>query len=388
MADHSKDRKKALVMLVLLFLFAGGGIFLYFIIQGANDLTGAGKGNTFTYSGAVREGVSSFFKYIGFDSEESSLAKCKQAVDAVREEKAVAAEGISDWTASKDDGGGSASARPVTPTSVPKMGGGGMSGVGGGGGGGTNSSSRISRFGGEDGAGSVSVKAGQASGSGLTKKSATMDALKRANTQMGDALRSGSAMTAKGKWDASFGVGGGAGRSGDMAYGKAGLVGLDKIKTGEIASLKTTDPKSLNVPKPDPLVDKDAQAKDKNLNAAMAKAADDAAKKAAEQAMISAAGNSLNSSKPDTKTTDSGTDRGGPATSRDVPSQVTDTVKTMLLQDVPLGGDVRYSDTTATIGAPDSSGNYPVSYTGKTSDGTTITTTYAISPAGKYLGPR
>jgi hypothetical protein len=51
-------------------------------------------------------------------------------------------------------------------------------------------------------------------------------------------------MTAQNKWGQSFGVGG-SGKSGNLAYNKAGLVGLDKIKSGEIADLKMDKAGSL-----------------------------------------------------------------------------------------------------------------------------------------------
>jgi len=42
MQDNSANRRKTLIISVLLFLFAGGGIFLFFVVQGSNDLTRQG----------------------------------------------------------------------------------------------------------------------------------------------------------------------------------------------------------------------------------------------------------------------------------------------------------------------------------------------------------
>ena len=66
MADNSNNRKKALIISVLAFLFAGGGIFLFFVVQGANDITGAGKRSAFSYGNVARGAVNSFFRTVGF----------------------------------------------------------------------------------------------------------------------------------------------------------------------------------------------------------------------------------------------------------------------------------------------------------------------------------
>jgi hypothetical protein len=79
---------------------------------------------------------------------------------------------------------------------------------------------------------------------------------------LGTGLRSGSAMTAKSSWDKSFGVGTtahGGKVSGDMSYGSNGLAQLDTIKSGDISSLKTTDPAAATSPGASPpALDKEA----------------------------------------------------------------------------------------------------------------------------------
>jgi hypothetical protein len=252
MADNSNSRKKALIVGVLAFLFAGGGVFLFFIIQGSNDLTGANKKGAFTYGGVAREATASFFKFVGFDDVESMVKepakerpRVKEYADAGLLDEAEAPAAASDvpWAPS------AASPRSASPTSVPRMAGGGGSGVGGLGGGGSKSSGGASRFADGSGAGNTKISAKLPDAAEGAPSKGTLGTLKNARAMLGEGLRSGSAMTAKGKWDSSFGVGRtGGGASGDLAYGKSGLVNLDRIKKGEVDNLKTTEKGSLKVP--------------------------------------------------------------------------------------------------------------------------------------------
>jgi hypothetical protein len=391
MADNSDNRKKALIMFVLLFLFAGGGIFLYFIIQGANDLTGAGK-NNFTYSGAVRDGVSSFFKYIGLDSEGAALSKAKSEVSEIHQEKIADAQGATDWMTPSGNAGGSASAAraPSGRTAVPRMGGGSLSGAGGASGGGTQSSSS---FGDENGSGKTSIKGGLGGASGLKGKSSTLDSLRNSQALLNSGLRSGSAMTAKSKWDASFGVSASGRGGGDLAYGKSGLVSLDKIKSGEIADLKTTGIKTLGIDAPAPLQDKDAESKDSVLNKAKQEAADAAAKKAAEQAAASAASSALsNVGGTAGPTSNAANNNGNNPTGADpkIPDSVTNLAKSGVLQNQTLSNGMKYSDADARV-MPNSDGTFKITYNGNftAANGTVIQSqdSYIVSADGKTVTP-
>jgi hypothetical protein len=254
MADNSNNRKKTLIIGVLAFLLTGGGIFLFFVIQGSNDLTGANRKNAFTYGGAAREATASFFKFIGFEDVEDIAPKGDKERIRIKEYEAAGLLDGASASASQQDEGipwapPAASGRSASPSNIPRMGGRGTSGVGGMGGGGTKSSGGASRFGDASGAGNTKVSNSlQEAGTGVKGKD-SLAALAKTRVLLGDGLRSGSAATAKGKWDSSFGVGRSAGGGGnDLAYGKTGLVNLDKIKKGEVDNLKTTDPKSLKVP--------------------------------------------------------------------------------------------------------------------------------------------
>ncbi|OGR62183.1 MAG: hypothetical protein A2X31_03360 [Elusimicrobia bacterium GWB2_63_22] len=293
MADNSNNRKKTLFVSVLLFLAAGGGVFLFLVIQGSNDLT-KGKGNTFTYGSAAREGVASFFKYLGGSSDEEKMSELKTEMAEIREDLVATAQAanpdISDWVAPPSKPSASAS-----PAAVPRMGGGRLSGAGGIGAGGSKSSGGSSRFSEGSGLGNTRISKNTASATGTTEKG-TLAALTNARAKLGEGLRSGSAMTAKGKWDSSFGVGGG-GAKGDMTYGKSGMVNLDGIKKGEIDNLKVANAKSLKVTEPGEFQrDEKAESKDAGIQAAKAaaetaakEAAEAAAKKAAAQAALQAA---------------------------------------------------------------------------------------------------
>lgn len=388
MAYNSNDRKKALIISVLLFLLGGGGIFLFFIIQGSNDLTGSGK-NNFQYGSVTRGAVSSFFKVIGFDDTEPLSKSAKVRVEArglLEDGPTPPKADVSDWMAKDKSDSRPAPAR-FASTVVPRMGGRGTSGVGGLGGGGTQSSGGVSRFG--EGSESGNTKlANAAAGSAGVNGKGTLGALTNARAALGEGLRSGSAMTAKSSWDRSFGVGSASTRGGpSMAYGKSGLVSLDKIKKGEVDNLKTTDIKSLKTPEPGAFKeDKGAEASDPNLKKAKEQEAADAAKKAAAEALASAASNSLtgtSSGKP--KSADGDTKDGG----EPPPKKIMDLANSSSCSKdcVTADGQV-WSDNKMVVGKdPAGGGNYIAEYSGTQTNPTTgakisYVDTVRISPDG------
>lgn len=295
MADNSNSRKKALIISVLAFLFAGGGIFLFFVVQGANDVIGTGKKNSFSYGFAVREAVLPLFKRMGFSTVEDEMIVATaermkaRGIEPVSEITSEPAD-VSDWMAQAPSGAPSASARSGAPARVPRMAGRAASPVGGASGGGSKSAGGVTRFGPGSSSGMTSVSGkGQAGSPGNTEKG-TLSALKTSRAMLGEGLRSNSAMTASNKWNQSFGVGSGSGSGsggGSLAYNKTGLVALDKIKSGEISNLKldkkgglkTTD---VNPPAKDEDGTAAALSKDKDYK----KAQDDAIKKQAAEAAL------------------------------------------------------------------------------------------------------
>ena len=270
MADNDNGRKKALIVSMLVFLFLGGGIFLFFVIQGADDLKD-NKTKNFSYGSEARAGFSAFIKSIGFASDEPKLSQADQKRIAERElapSSSELAAGISDWM----DKSGSVPDTAVNrfPSgsrafgdSVPRMAAKGSS-LGSMGGAATKSSTA---FGSEGDSGNVKISRASAFGAkGEGAKSGTLSSLRNTRAFLGDALRSSSAMEAKNKWGQSFGVGNAASASG-LAYGESGLAKLDTIKSGEIDSLKMAGMKSLKPGEVSPPTrDKSAEANDPALN--------------------------------------------------------------------------------------------------------------------------
>ena len=383
MADNSGNRKKVLVVSVLAFLLAGGGVFLFFIIQGSNDITGKGKNNNFSYGSAAREGVVSLFRTVGFmpDEEEIQAKRTEARMEArgFLPDGQPASADLSSWMNKGDDPAPASPsgsfARPAARTPISKMAAKAGTPVGGGGGGGSSKSAgSLSRYGGESkvGATSVSNKA-QASATGATDKG-TLGSLKNAKALLGEGLRSDSAMTAQSKWGQSFGAGpSGASRSGDLAYNKSGLVSLDKIKSGEIASLKT--PKA--VPEAGAFLrDKEAEKKDSNLQAAKEAASEkskkDQEKKDIANTLASAGGDALDKSgdKP-------GDDRSAPGGIDPGKAPITDeekeTAKSLaFFQPEPLGDGASMQDTKVDITRnPDGSADMQIHGNMVLPDGTT-----------------
>lgn len=398
MSDNANNRKKTLIISMLLFLLGGGGIFLFFIIQGSNDLTGAGK-NNFQYGTATRGAVSSFFKVLGFDDTEPLSKSAKVRVEArglLEDGPTPPKADVSDWMAKDKSDSRPAPARSAS-TVVPRMGGRGTSGVGGLGGGGTQSSGGVSRFG--DGAGGGNARiTNTAAGSAGANGKGTLGALTNARAMLGEGLRSGSAMTAKSSWDRSFGVGSASTRGGpSMAYGKSGLVSLDKIKKGEVDNLKTTDIKSLKTPEPGAFKeDKDAEAGDSVLKKAKEEADAEAAKKAAAQALASAAGNALNNTSGTAstpKSTDKSTDRAAgdddlKVDGEKVPPKVVDSIKGGLCpKDCSTTDGQSYTDNKMNI-TKNADGSYNCVYSGTqvnptdSSKNVTYSDTVRIEPDG------
>ena len=247
---------------MLAFLLLGGGVFLFFIIQGSNDLTKS-KNQNFQYGSVVRGSLAPFFKYLGVEDEKPARSVHEGRLARFMEKETENID-MASWLNSNPGGGSapperardsrSASARGPAAV-IPRMGGGGGGGIAGGGG--SKSSGGLSRFEGGSDKGNTKISAADPSAKpGAGRGSGTLGSLRGAQSLLSAGLRSGSAMTAKSSWDRSFGAGGGtshsAGRGGELAYGKSGLSNLDAIKSGDISNLKTTDPKAGNAPASSP----------------------------------------------------------------------------------------------------------------------------------------
>ncbi len=289
-SNNSTNRRRTLITLIVAFLLIGGGVFTFLIFQGLGDLKGENNG-AFSYGFAARNIVLPLSNYFSLgDNEARSAGKAMRPLPPGMESSLLdgtPAADISDWMAKGAAGtntgasAGRASGAPPLPggkTSVPRMGGGLGSAVGGGGGGGSKSSGSPSKFSPGSDASNTSVT-GAKDGKGLPAgRSGTLNALSSARAALSDGLKSGSAMTAKSKWDQGFGLGSTGKKTGDLAYGKSGLVGLDHIKKGDIADLKMTGAQTLKTAEPTPEKDEAATAKD-------AKAKSDLGADAAKEAL-------------------------------------------------------------------------------------------------------
>ncbi len=380
MANNSDKRKKTLIISMLVFLFTGGGIFLFFIIQGSNDLTGKGKKNTFSYGFAMRDAVTPLFKALGITTydEEVQAASIKrlEARGLDLSQGNSSPTDISDWMARDKPGASPVPGRSggaASPAKVPRMGMRALS-LGKGGGGTSKSSGSSSRFGAGSESGETSINSNARAAKAGAADKGTLGALKHARASLGEGLQSGSAMTAKNKWDQSFGVSGGK-KGGELAYNKSGLVSLDKIKSGQIADLKIGKTGSLKTPDvSNPVKDvegtKAALDQDKNFKEEMDKKIKEDAVKQAIQAAADAA-------TKDQKKTD---EKGG--TSDDPPGNV----QKMALARTEDGGKLctggceagdggKYSDKSVGFERdPDNPDKWIVSYNGeqKMPDGSTI----------------
>lgn len=263
MADNEKKRRKTLLISMLVFLVSGGGIFLFFVIQGANDLTGAGKQAMFSYGYAVRDAVTPLFKALGVIPDDSKLSKSAVARLKARglpvDENGLkqAAPDVSDWMARGGKNGSASGGGALPHTNVPHMAGSRLSGLGGAGGGSSKSSHSINRFGASGDSTKTTMSGAGASGGAGASAPGALSSLRNARSLLTTGLTSGSAMTAKGAWDRSFGVNSAAAGGKTLAYRDQGLVNLDKIKSGAIADLKMGNTATLAPSKvSDPTKDK------------------------------------------------------------------------------------------------------------------------------------
>ena len=293
-SNPSNGRRKAIIVSLLAFLFIGGGLFMFLIYQGLGDMKGDSKDN-FSYGFNVRSAVLPVFQYFGLAENSAGQGEeTKKRLEARGLEPSLLDEpqaDISDWMA-KGKGAergsrssASSSAPAVRTGSIPRLGGG-LSGAGGTGAS-SQSGAAISKFGGGADSGDTKISKMGQGGSASMKGHGTLTALSSARASLGEGLRSGSAMTARAKWDQGFGVGTTGKRSGELAYGKSGLVKLDGIKSGDIANLKTMDPGSLKVTEPGkPSRDTEGEAK--------AKTDGSSTEKDIMKSMVDAAGQGIN----------------------------------------------------------------------------------------------
>lgn len=286
--NESKTKKKALAISVLVFLFCGGGVFLFLVFQGLGEYK-PGNSN-FNYGFSSKSALAPLMNFFSSSDNEAKLVKKAHERMEHRGLDMSLLDGtkadVSDWMAkgggsgsgSKAAGGGRGGAS-ASAKAIPGMGGG-LGGFGGGGGGGS-SSAGLSSFGGSGKNDNTRISNGAAASDIGNTGKGTLGTLNATRAYMKEGIRSGSAMTAKSKWDQGFGAAKGKAAGGQLAYNKGGLNKLDTIKKGDIADLKMMDAKTLSGVVPPPVEDKSAT--DELAAKVKGKDGGDAAKDAAKQ---------------------------------------------------------------------------------------------------------
>lgn len=288
---HKDQRKKALRMLLALFLVAGGIIFAVSMFRGLGDLKDMDRSN-FSYGFAARNAALPLFQYFGLsDEHEPRAAGTRPRLASILPYKPQA--DISSWMA-KDgagsaspaagapgSGGNSAAGGPAQNTKIPQMAAS-ASGLGGLGGGSSQSSAgapkpsaaagpqKVAEMSKPQVSGEIKLSAAgrQILPAGAPAGSKLMNALSAVKGAMLNSVKSNSAMEASTEWNRAFGAN--SAKSGsvkEMAYaGGSGLSQLDGIKGG-ISDLKTSDINSLkSVSPPSPTKDKESEKNDDFLN--------------------------------------------------------------------------------------------------------------------------
>lgn len=288
MNENKNSRKKALIIFTLVFLAGGGGVFIFFVFQGLGDFNGYNKGN-FHYSGFGAKALLPLLNYFNLTDGAAERAKTgteAKGLDGSPPDGSLT--DVSDWM-TKSGRAGARGALSAGRTAAPRMGGG-LGGISGAGGGGSQTTSGLTQLGGPGGAGNTRIaKGGPGGEDAAAMGKGTVAALANTRAMMKEGIRSGSAMTAKSKWDQGFvgttGARTGKAAGGSLAYGKPGLVKLDTIQTGDIADLKTPGPGTLSAAVPPPV--EDTTADDPAANKAKVKAGADAAKQGTQnEAML------------------------------------------------------------------------------------------------------
>lgn len=248
MTDNADRGKKSLIVMVATFLLMGGGVFVFLIWNGLQDMQDV-KFRSFG-SGITGRAALPILKYFGFVDKETPEGKA-------RDEKALKIEEAlnSGGSAAGPSGQAAAPASAAAPSRQGYSGGGSgsasrlgasLSGAGALGGGGSKS---FSSFSGSGDSGGLRLAGGSGAGSSAAGAGKTMNALMASRGHLAAATNTGSALAAKSRWDQGFGMKhAGAGGGGQMSSYNQAAASLDHVETGEVGSLKFGDPGTLAVP--------------------------------------------------------------------------------------------------------------------------------------------
>jgi len=309
--NREKEKKKVLFISLLIFLISGGGIFVFFIFQGIEDLKDK-PGFEFEYNTAAKKALLPILKYVGIvDSEVLSVGK---EIPVSENSKSIVLKDLTeenkDNTFQENDSKNFSSTKNSnrnynTPYYSPnKL----SSNLSGGGnfssGGGSSTSGTLSKFSSGSINKEINISANSLNNSKMNENAKNLLArLQATRSTLAEAYKSGSAQDAKYKWDKSF-VGSSAGGHSMMFSNSGGAVKLDKIDAA-VGDLKITDTKGLTAPTPDkPTVDKDATNKN-NQSDPVKKAMEEMTKSVLEGLGNSLVGSAVNNNKANSNTTGS-----------------------------------------------------------------------------------
>lgn len=245
----SGNKRKFTVIFLSLFFFLGGGVFLFFINLGVEDMKSNDPSRMFKYSYEFKEAVLPLFNALGFTDGEPAPAAGAEIKTVSNEEFAeIVTANSADKAATGETSGfkrdkkklrGGKTKIPKMPRKHGKLAASSSAG--------TKTSAQIAGFSSAGTKGASVEKSGSLEGGGknLAEASAYERVKVTAHT-LASANDTRSAMTAKSRWDKSFE--GGKAVSGYMKYDKGG-VKLDDIGSKPlIESLKEKQTKSLDVP--------------------------------------------------------------------------------------------------------------------------------------------
>ena len=264
--NTEKNKRKVLIVSLLVFLVSGGGVFTFFTFQGLEDLKDK-PSFAFEYDSFPKKAFLPFLKYMGLVDTEvvSSLGKSSEAQSEYDPSKDpdfnpdAFSSGDVAVAGSKGAASGhrGASGRAYSPSG--KLGAN-MSGPGAASSGGTKTGFTSSAF--FSGSGFKDARTGKTvDASKMNADSKNLLArLEGTRSLLQTGLKSGSALTAKSKWDQGF-AGSGSGHTSGMIY-SGGATKLDKYDV-KPEDLKLGDDKGLTAPEPgEPQEDKAAEASD------------------------------------------------------------------------------------------------------------------------------
>ncbi|MBU2529801.1 MAG: hypothetical protein KKD35_02075 [Elusimicrobia bacterium] len=247
MSHSEKNKKKALIMFALLFLGLGGGLSIYFMSSGIEDLKDFGKKSKFSYGFDFKEKIVPFFEALGFTDGEDIRKKSETIIVVGDEENNLltassfrANAKSSRISTKKEKANSNKSGKSAKHGKLSAK----NRGVGADGKSGSKSSLAKVSFSGGTSKEDVDVTQTGFSDKEKAEKAKAYASLQYTNRILAQTHGTNSSLDAKSKWNKSF-IGGGADR-GKMAY-KGPALDLDEMSPS-VLDLKDVEEGSLAIP--------------------------------------------------------------------------------------------------------------------------------------------